>query len=426
MAFFVPDFLKPLLAQPAAVFGGGLSGQAVLALLKKIDGRGVLYDQNQPESRREFTAADAHTHRLVIFSPGFPVDHAWIRAARAAGCTCLGELDFAGLLWRGTILAITGTNGKTTLTEFLTHALKHVGRSAYAVGNVGYPLSRLVAETDGGVFDQVAVCEVSSFQAEILYYFRADAALWTNLAEDHLERHPSMRAYFEAKWRLFDRTIGGVMFAGSTVQRAAAEFGHVLPPEAAVPTEAQPADVLLVGTVFEHYPQRENFLMATAWWLRAGLPESDLYAAAHSFKLGRHRLARIAERGGVTFWNDSKATNFHAVEGALSYFSSPVILILGGKAKGGDISAFVGRVAAKTKHAFLIGETRPALTAACERFSVPHTVCANLAQAVQRAAEIAVSGDQILLSPGFASFDQFRNYEDRGQQFEQLVTHLGA
>jgi len=426
VAFFVPEFLKPLLAQPAAVFGGGLSGQAVLALLKKIDGRGVLYDQKQAEARQEFTAADAHTHRLVVFSPGFPLDHPWIRAARAAGCTCLGELDFAGLLWRGAILAITGTNGKTTLTEFLTHALKHVGRSAYAVGNVGYPLSRLVAEKDGGVFDQVAVCEVSSFQSETLHYFRADAALWTNLAEDHLERHPSMRAYFEAKWKLFDRTVGGVMFAGSSVQRAAAEFGHVLPPEAAVPTEAQPADVLLVGTVFEHYPQRENFLMAMAWWLRAGLPEADLYAAAHTFKLGKHRLARIRERQGVTFWNDSKATNFHAVEGALSYFSGPVILILGGKAKGGDIAAFVGRVSAKTKHAFLMGETRPALTAACEQFSVPYTVCANLAQAVQRAAEIAVSGDHVLLSPGFASFDQFRNYEDRGQQFEQLVTHLGA
>lgn len=426
MAFYVPEFIKPLIAFPVAVFGGGVSGQAVLALLKKIGARGELYDEKQAEARREFTAAIAREHRLVVFSPGFPLDHAWLRAARSAGCTCLGELDFAGLFWRGTVVAITGTNGKTTLTEFLTHALKQVGRSARATGNVGYPFSQLVAETDGGVFDEIAVCEVSSFQAETLVHFRADSALWTNLAEDHLERHPSMRAYFEAKWRLLDRTVGGVMMAGSSVQRFAAEFGRVLPAEAAIATEDQPADVLLAGTVFDHYPQRENFLLASAWWRRAGLPEADLYAAAHSFQLGRHRLARVATRDGVTYWNDSKATNFHAVEGALSFFTTPVLLILGGKSKGGDIPGFVRRIAPKTKHAFLIGDTRDELAAACMRFGVAHSVCGALKEAVQRASQTAVSADHVVLSPGFASFDQFRNYEDRGNQFEQFVNKLGT
>jgi UDP-N-acetylmuramoylalanine--D-glutamate ligase len=426
VAFFLPELLKPLLDQPAAVFGGGVSGHAVLSLLKKVGAGGELFDQKQAGARPLFNAADARQFRLVVFSPGFPVDHPWLRTARAAGCTCLGELDFAGLFWRGTVIAITGTNGKTTLTEFMTHALKHVGRDARAAGNVGFPLSQLVADTDGGVFDQVAVCEISSFQAETLVHFRADSALWTNLAEDHLERHPGMRSYFEAKWRLFDRTVGGMMFAGSSVQRFAAEFGYVLPVEAVVPTEEQPADVLLAGTVFDHYPQRENFLMAAAWWRRAGLAEADLYAAAHSFQLGRHRLAKVATLDGVTFWNDSKGTNFHAVEGALSYFTAPVLLILGGKSKGGDISAFIERIASRTKFAFLIGETGEALRQACERHEVPHSGCNSLAEAVQRAAQTAVSGDHILLSPGFSSFDQFRNYEDRGNQFELLVNHLGT
>lgn len=426
MAFYLPEFLKPLLAQPVAVFGGGVSGQAVLTLLKKLGARGELYDEKQKEGRASFAAADAKVYRLIVFSPGFPLDHPWLRVARAAGCTCLGELDFAGLFWRGTLVAITGTNGKTTLTEFLTHALKQVGRSARATGNVGFPFAQLVVDTDGGVFDDVAVCEVSSFQAETLLHFRADSALWTNLAEDHLERHPSMRGYFEAKWRLFDRTVGGVMLAGSSVQRFAAEFGYVLPIEAAIATEAQPADVLLAGTVFEHYPQRENFLLAAAWWQRAGLAEADLYAAAHSFKLGRHRLTRFAVRDGVSYWNDSKATNFHAVEGALAFFTGPVLLILGGKSKGGDVPGFVRRIAPRTKHACLIGDTRELLAQACTRFGVPHSICSGLQEAVQRAAQMAVSPDHVLLSPGFASFDLFRNYEDRGNQFEQLVNKLGT
>src|SRR5690606_21874294 len=150
--------------------------------------------------------------------------------------------------------------------------------------------------------------------------FRADAALWTNFAEDHLERHESLEAYFLAKWRLFERTIGGDVFAGSSVQRAADAFGQSLPDGAAVETEDQSGDVLLRGTVFAEYPQRENFLLAAAWWRASGLREGALYAAAQTFKLGPHRLAKVAERDDVTWWNDSKATNFHATEAALRHF----------------------------------------------------------------------------------------------------------
>jgi UDP-N-acetylmuramoylalanine--D-glutamate ligase len=426
MPFLVPEFIKPFLAQPVAVFGGGVSGQAVLDLLIRIGSRGVLFDERQSGARGSFSVEDAGAHRLVVFSPGFRADHPWLETALASGCTCLGETDFAALFWRGTVIAITGTNGKTTLTEFLAHALRSVKRDARATGNVGHPLSALVAETEGGVFDEIAVCEVSSFQAETFVHFRADAALWTNFAEDHLERHPGMQAYFEAKWRLFDRTVGGVMFAGSSVQYFAEHYGRVLPAEACVPTGNQPADVLLRGTPFEFYPQRENFLLASAWWHRAGLPETALYAAAHSFRLGRHRLSRVAEHDGATYWNDSKATNFHAVEGALASFTAPVLLIAGGKSKGGDLAAFVRRIAPRVKHLYLIGETKGSLAGACIAHGVPHTLCATLAYAVQLAAETAVTGEHVLLSPGFASFDMFRNYEDRGEQFEQFVNNLGA
>jgi UDP-N-acetylmuramoylalanine--D-glutamate ligase len=417
MPLAAPETLRPLLARPVAILGGGVSGHGVRALLEAVGAGSATYDARG----REFTAAAAGRHGLAVFSPGFPPDHPWLERARAAGAECLGELDFASLFWRGRILAVTGTNGKTTLTEFLAHALRTAGRDAYAAGNIGHAFSLLAAETAGGATETMAVCEVSSFQAETLRHFRADVALWTNFAEDHLERHGSLEAYFQAKAMVAARAgkvlIGSSVDAflqGSSLRDLYARFVRV-------PTEAQPADRRLAGTVFAEYPQRENFLLAAAWWRLAGLDPAALAAAARSFRLGRHRLGRVAEIDGVTYWNDSKATNFHAVEAALARCAGPVLLIAGGKSKGGDLAAFVRRIAPRVRRAFLIGETSAALAEACGHVGVPHAVCASLGEAVRAAAEAAGPGDQVLLSPGFASFDQFRGYEDRGDQFEQLV-----
>lgn len=426
MALPIPTALAEVLAHPVAVFGAGVSGRAVVSLVSSLGGTAVVFDEQGGGEREDFRAADARSHRLVVFSPGFAPSHRWIVAARAAGCVCLGEIDFASLFWRGSLIGITGTNGKTTLTEFLAFALGEVGRNAYATGNIGHSFSQLVVEQGGGVFDDIAICEISSFQAETLVHFRADATLWTNFAEDHLERHPGMRAYFDAKWRLVQRTAGGVVLAGTSVQAYAIEAGCPLPPEACVATAEQPADVFLIGTPFEHYPQRENFLMAQAWWRSAGLCETALYESARRFRVGRHRLSRVRELGGVTFWNDSKATNFHAVEGALANFPAPVVLIAGGKSKGGDLAAFVARIAPRVKHACLIGETRSVLATFFAIRGIAHTVCGSLDEAVGCAAERAAPGDNVLLSPGFASFDQFRGYADRGDQFEQKVNALGV
>jgi len=439
-----PANLAALLARPVAVLGAGVSGQGVLALLAALGARGILFDEKAGGAQRSFAPAVASGHGLVVFSPGFAPEHPWLATARAAGCTCLGELDFASLFWRGDLVAITGTNGKTTLTEFLAHALNAAGRRAHVTGNVGYPFSRLVVDQAGGkvaadvspldasaltsaaTSDQppIAVCEVSSFQAETLQHLRPTATLWTNFAEDHLERHPGMAAYFAAKWRLVERTPPGAVFLGSSVQRYALSTGHTLPPSAGLASEGQPADARLGGTVFAGYPQYENFLLAAAWWRRAGLPASALFEAAQSFQLGDHRLGRAGEKNGVTFWNDSKATNFHAVEAALATFAGPVLWIGGGKAKGGDLGAFVQRIARQIKHAFLIGETSPVLATHCRAAGVPLSLCAGLAEAVRAAFTLARPGDHVLLSPGFASFDQFRGYDDRGRQFESLVGNL--
>lgn len=417
-----PSTIAALLSRPVAVFGAGVSGQGVLALLAVIGGRGVLYDEKAAGAERTFTAREAAGHSLVVFSPGFAPEHPWLAAARAAGGTCLGELDFASMFWRGELVAITGTNGKTTLTEFLAHSLNAAGRRAHVTGNVGYPFSRLVVEQTGRT--DIAVCEISSFQAETLQHLRPTATLWTNFAEDHLERHPGLSAYFNAKWRLVERTPPGAVFVGSSVEDYTRTAGRILPASAVIGTEARPADARLQGTVFAGYPQYENFLLAAAWWRHAGLPEAALFEAAHSFRLGAHRLARVGEKRGVTFWNDSKATNFHAVEAALATFAAPVLWIGGGKAKGGDLAAFVGRIARRIRHAFLIGETSAALAERCRETRVPATLCATLAAAVETAMAHAVAGDHVVLSPGFASFDMFQGYDDRGRQFEALVGNL--
>ena len=422
-----PDFIRPLLARPVAIFGAGVSGRALSGLVRELGAESVVYDATGADgSRAAFTAGDAEQHALVLFSPGFAPTHPWLSLARTCGALCLGELDFAALFWRGSLIAVTGTNGKTTTTEFLTHALAVAGRDATAAGNIGFPLSQLVVDRSGGGPDSVAVCEVSSFQAETFRHFRADSVIWTNFAEDHLERHGAMEDYFLAKWRLLERCIGGHVHVGSSVRLFAERFGQTLPAEACVSTEGEPGDILLQGTLFADYPQRENFLLVAAWWRAAGIRESILYSAARTFAPARHRLERVGDHAGATWWNDSKATNFHAAEAALSRFQQPVLLIAGGKSKGGDIAGFVRRISPRLRHAALLGETRHALAAACAETGLAHTVCEDLPSAVAVLARLALPGDHVLLSPGFASLDQFKSYADRGDQFVNLVRNLPA
>jgi UDP-N-acetylmuramoylalanine--D-glutamate ligase len=420
-----PEFLQSALTQTVAIFGGGVSGEGARALLVALGAGGTIYDASENRGVA-FTVAAAKQHALVVFSPGFPPEHPWFERARAVGALCLGELDFASLFWNGKRVAITGTNGKTTLTRLITHALGCLGHEAHSTGNIGNSFARLVAEKRGGAPDMFALCEVSSFQAETLQHFRADAALWTNFAEDHLDRHRGLENYFGAKWNLVAHSAPGSVFAGSSVQRHARIFERPIHVLNAVATEEQPADPALAQTPFAEYPARENFLLAQAWWRANGFDEAALYAAARTFTPGRHRLGQVGTHEGVTFWNDSKATNFHAVESALTRFQAPVVLIAGGKSKGGDVAGFVHRIAPRVKHVVLIGETAEELAFHCSTFRVAHSFCSQLAEAVRRAAELADTGEHVLLSPGFASFDMFRNYDDRGDQFELLVQNLRA
>lgn len=427
MSLTVPKIFQALLNKPVAVFGGGVSGRAVADLLGMLGVNSVIYDEKPTAGHSgSFTTADAAKHSLVVFSPGFRVEHPWLTTAAVAGCVCLCELDFASQFWNGRIVAITGTNGKTTLTEFLTHALRLAGKTAYGTGNIGYSFSSLVAETKGGAPESTAVCEVSSFQAESMCYLEADAIIWTNFAEDHLERHAGMTVYFGAKNQLLMLAPTALVIVGNSVAEHAKALNFTLPSGSLVESEKQAADPRLTGTIFAGYPQRENFILAHAFWMRTGLKEGLIYEAAKSFVVGRHRLSKVNEIEGVSYWNDSKATNFHAVEAALTHFKGPVILIAGGKAKGGDLQAFVQRIAPRVKHAVLIGDTKEQLAEGCFKSRVPYSLCLTLDEALAKASTLASPGDAVLLSPGFASFDMFRGYDHRGEVFEALVQRLAT
>ncbi len=420
MSLVLPNSLSAVLTAPVAILGGGVSGRGVQQLVAALGGTGIVYDA----AGTEFTAAAAARHRVLVFSPGFAPEHPWLALARSAGLDCWTELDFAAPLWRGRLIAITGTNGKTTLTEFLVHALTVADQEAHSTGNIGRSFAQLVTDLDGGRETAVAVCEVSSFQAEPLRAFRPEATLWTNFAEDHLERHGSLAGYFAAKAVLVH--CSAAVFAGSSVRNYAAQLGFAAPDRLHWVDASTELDLGLAGTVFAEPPQRENFDLAAAWWKAAGLRCDQLYEAAHTFRLGRHRLGLAGVVHEVGYWNDSKATNFHAVEAALSRFGSPVWLIAGGKSKGGDVAGFVRRIAPRVKELFLIGDTAEELALAAASAGLACQICPHLKDAVQAAAMAARPGDQVLLSPGFASFDQFRNYQDRGDQFEAIVRELAS
>ncbi|MFM9148262.1 MAG: UDP-N-acetylmuramoyl-L-alanine--D-glutamate ligase, partial [Verrucomicrobiota bacterium] len=400
---------------PAAVLGAGVSGAAVAEALAAGGFASVIYDERG--DNRAFGPEEAARHDLLVYSPGFPQAHPWLLAARRAGLPCLSELDFGALLWTGPAVAVTGTNGKTTLTEFLAFAFKRASLDAVACGNVGLPLTSLHRTASTGSF--LAVVEVSSFQAEDLRHFTPEAVLWTNFDEDHLDRHGDLETYFRAKFKLIERMMpGGILVVGESVAAHARRFGIELPESVIVATRAEAAPTVPAGSPFDSWPQLENWAVAVAYWRARGLPLRVLEESARIFRLAPHRLRKVAEASGVEFWNDSKGTNFHAVLAALAQFSVPVRWIGGGKWKGGDLRRFAENVAPLVDSAWLIGETAPELERHFLSLGRPVRRFDSLQDAVLAAAKDAPAPTVVLLSPGFSSFDMFRSYAERGVVFE--------
>ena len=409
---------------PVAILGGGVSGRAVADLLKRLDCPHIIYDERSVDGANpEFTLGNASGGPLVVYSPGFAPDHAWILRARAAGCPCLSEFDFAAHFFRGKAYAVTGTNGKTTLVEFLAGAFKNIGREAHAVGNNGRPLSSLAGRTNNE--NLLAICEVSSFQAETLRHIRFDVLLWTNFQEDHLDRHSSMERYFAAKWNLLNQLDGTDFLAGESVSNASKRYGLKLPSFATIVPEVDESPWSLPeDSAFSTGTQVANLRLARQFWKMKGLPDKILMSCAESFPARKHRLNRVCEIEGVSLWNDSKATNFAAARAALETFARPVHWIGGGRHGGGALTRFARHMASRVKAAYLIGDTAHPLANEFRRACAPATVFRNLKEAVWEAFRAAQPGDTILFSPGFSSLDMFENYAHRGKFFEKTVLGL--
>jgi UDP-N-acetylmuramoylalanine--D-glutamate ligase len=355
----------------------------------------------------------------VVKSPGVPSQAAQVEAARAAGVPVWSEVEMAARMLPNPIAGVTGTNGKTTTTHLLGAMLAAGGLLCEVAGNVGRPLSSLAGRVDP---DAWIACELSSFQLEDIDTLRCRVGAILNLTPDHLDRHGTVEEYVRCKLRIFENQEAGdiaVVNGDDPVLRDAELPGAG---ERVVVTRAD-ADLLdwaHAGLRGDH--NLENALVAAAAARGAGVDPADVDRALREFSPLPHRLETVARAGGVEYVNDSKATNPDATVQALTAFPDGVHLILGGSLKGADFSALARAVAAgPVARVYLIGQAADAIAAALDAADVTYGRPGTLEAAVAEAAAAAHPGETILLSPACASFDQFRDFEDRGEAFRRLA-----
>jgi UDP-N-acetylmuramoylalanine--D-glutamate ligase len=373
--------------------------------------------------------------RAVVKSPGVPAQAPVVAAARARGLPVLGELELGWRLLANEFVAVTGTNGKTTTVELIGHIHREAGLPVAVAGNVGTALSSLVGQVAG---DATIVCEVSSFQLEDTLAFAPKAAVLLNVTPDHLDRHGTFAAYLEAKLEIFARQ-GNDDVAVAPLGLAVEDLGGCARrvcfgegPGAALSLSAgelwwEERPLLRVEEL--RLPGRHNLqnaMAAAAVCLARGIEPDAVRAGLRSFAGVKHRLEEVALRDGVRWVNDSKATNVASTLVALDAFGdSPVHLILGGQGKGQDFTALREPVGERCKAVYLIGEDAPVIAAVLEGGGAPVRECGDLERAVSDARAAARPGDVVLLSPACASFDQFADFEARGERFRELVGYGG-
>jgi UDP-N-acetylmuramoylalanine--D-glutamate ligase len=288
-----------------AILGAGISGNGASALLKQLGWDHRIYD----EQGRAFTYEEARKCSIVVCSPGFKKDHKWRKIAQDCNKKVITETDFASRYTKAKIIAITGTNGKTTLATFLTHLWNTIGRNAVCAGNVGVPLSQLVAD---GIEDETTVfLETSSFQSADLEFINPEATLWTNFDEDHIDYHKTKENYFYAKAKLLELTADGLVMVGQTVNDFAKKIYYKLPSQCDVVDRSEADKINLDSEHFlSTYPQQENMALAYSFARKEGINDRLFRNAIENYTPEPHRLQKIGSVGKATFWNDSKATNF--------------------------------------------------------------------------------------------------------------------
>ena len=441
------------------VLGLGRSGAAAASLLMQDGARVVVRDdgedsilQERAKKLREIGVRVELGGRfdrssrfdLAVLSPGIAPQQPIVSDLVASRIPLVGEIELAARYCHCPIIAITGTNGKTTTTELITAMLNGNNRHALAAGNIGFALS-CVAEQSYDL--DALVLEVSSFQLEQTDKFHPQVTVLLNITPDHLDRYSSMKDYAKAKAQIFEnQTENDIAIVGLKSLQILKDLGISVPARTITfSTEDSSADcwldpcdkssirtrlldrddvvVHMNDTHLKGIHNAENVLATVAVGISMGLSAKQIQSTIRTFEARAHRFEHVACIRGVTYINDSKATNIDAVEKAIHAAAGPVLLIAGGRNKGLDFSKLEDVVGEKVKMAFVIGESQSEI---CRVWSEKtNCICAaSLHEAVHEAGRCAVNGDTVLLSPVCASFDMFRNYEERGNEFKRQVWEL--
>jgi UDP-N-acetylmuramoylalanine--D-glutamate ligase len=413
--------------------------ESLAASAAEVDGLALQLKLGGHDSR-DFEAAD-----LVVISPGVPHTLPIFEPAWAKGIPVIGEMELAAAFIREPILAVTGTNGKTTTTELIGNMFKKSDKRVFVGGNIGTPL---IAYADGRhPRADLVVVEVSSFQLDTTVDFRPRTAVVLNISDDHLDRYPSFAAYTESKWRIFRNQQAADAAIFNAMDAAVAAMLDAAPPRSqcrvftdkAIANGArilkdkillfdsgrQTGSFSLDGTGLIGPHNRENIAAACLAARQEGATDAGIQQAIDDFNGLPHRLERVGELHGVRFVNDSKATNVDAVKRALECFDHPVILIMGGQNKKGDFTGLKTSVNQRVKILVALGEAKDEIVTALAGEPERGILEAESMQdAVEKAFRAAVAGDTVLLSPACASFDMFDNYAQRGECFKTIVERL--
>ncbi|MBR2824370.1 MAG: UDP-N-acetylmuramoyl-L-alanine--D-glutamate ligase [Clostridia bacterium] len=383
---------------------------------------------------------------VLVISPGIPVDTPFVKAAAERGLYVTGELEVASQLSRGTLVAVTGTNGKTTTVSLLGEIFRNAGKRTHVVGNIGYPFSLAAAEAKD---EDVIVCEVSSFQMETADTFHPKVALLTNLTEDHLNRHGTMEVYGAMKMRMFARQTPsdyavfnaddpGLKGLSGQVKSKVLTFSRirevrqgafVREGKVILRLEGQERVICGTGEIFIPGPHNlENALGAVCCAAAMGVPSPVIRHSLRTFRGVEHRIERVRTLEGVTYYNDSKGTNVDSTLKAVDTMTAPTVIILGGYDKHTSFDPLSQRIAQRKeiiREAVLIGDTAGQIEESLRKagFRGIHHA-GSMGEAVAVSRNLAAEGWNVLLSPACASFDMFRDYEERGRIFKEIVNAL--
>ena len=434
--------------QNIAVLGAGLSGAAAALLLKSEGAHVTVLDTAEEKDLLKSTidnlraqevrvicgapaSDDSSAYEMAVLSPGIDPASRLALNFSSRNIDMIGELELGWQSCETPVIAVTGTNGKTTTTELLAEMLNACGQRTIACGNIGKPLSEVARKKTQ--FDVLTV-EVSSFQLETIQTFRPSISLWLNFAPDHLDRYRSVSDYRAAKLRIFENQTADDVAVINAIERlpgvrartitfsAYAENADFRLSEGAIVFQNE-AVLRLSDTKLRGLHNIENLMATLGTGMARGLSFREMVPPLCAYEPRPHRCEFVRELGGVNYVNDSKATNLDAVEKALRAQTKPVVLIAGGKDKGFTFDPLRSLVKEKVRSTILIGEMAESIARSWSG-AVNSEIASSLADAVERAHAAAKLGEIVLFSPGTSSFDMFKSYADRGDQFRALVQAL--